>query len=103
MDLVDISASTDIPVTQKFMKDMDDYLAGKAQNDQGNIFTVLSNLPYDKKMEDIEYLEQKNVDDFPIKVLTVPHLVHFLRHTNLPLSPEFIPLRLALLSHSLVG
>lgn len=30
MDFVDNSASTDIPVTQKFMKDMDDYLAGKA-------------------------------------------------------------------------
>lgn len=85
MDLVDNSASTDIPVTQKFMKDMDDFLAGKSQNDQGNIFTVLSNIPYDKKMEDIAYLETKHVEDFPIKVLTVPHLIHFLRHTNLPL------------------
>ena len=84
------------------MKDMDDYLAGKAQNDQGNIFTVLSNIPYDKKMEDVEFLETKNVDEFPIKVLTVPHLIHFLRHTNLPLCTEFIPLRLALLSYSLV-
>jgi hypothetical protein len=79
------------------MKDMDDYLAGKAQNDMANIFTVLSNIPYDKKMEDIEYLETKNVDEFPIKVLTVPHLIHFLRHTNLPLGNEFIPIRLALL------
>lgn len=43
-------------------------------------------------MEDIEYLETKNVDEFPIKVLTVPHLIHFLRHTNLPLSSDFIPL-----------
>ena len=41
------------------MKDMDDFLAGKSQNDQGNIFTVLSNIAYDKKMEDIEYLESK--------------------------------------------
>lgn len=59
MDLVDNSASTDIPVTKKFMKDMDDFLAGKAQNDIGNIFTVLSNIPYEKKMEDIEFLENK--------------------------------------------
>lgn len=102
MDLVDNSVSTDIPVTQKFMKDMDDFLAGKAQGDLGNIFTVLSNIPYDKKMEDIEYLEQKNVEEFPIKVLTVPHLIHFLRHTNLPLGQDFVPLRLMLLSHSLV-
>jgi hypothetical protein len=85
MDFVDNSASTDIPVTQKFMKDMDDYLSGKVQNDQGNIFTVLSNIAYDKKMEDIEFLEKKHVDEFPIKVLTVPHLVHFLRHSNLPI------------------
>lgn len=49
-------------------------------------------------MEDIDYLENKHVEDFPIKVLTVPHLIHFLRHVNLPLNADFIPLRLVLLS-----
>ena len=60
---------------------MDEHLAGKNTNDTGNIFTIISKIPYDKDMENIDYLESKVTDEFSIKVLTVPNMIFFLKNT----------------------
>lgn len=41
MDLSDTNQATDVPVTLKFMNDMDEHLSGKAPSVLENIFTVL--------------------------------------------------------------
>lgn len=34
-------------------------------------------IPVEKKIDNIEELESKNLEDFPIKVLMAPHLLEF--------------------------
>ena len=34
-------------------------------------------IPVEKKIDNIEELEHKNLGDFPIKVLMAPHLLEF--------------------------
>lgn len=92
------SHSTDIPVTQKFMQDMDEHLSGKAKANPDNIFTILMGIPVEKKIDNIEELENKNLEDFPIKVLMAPHLLEFFTNFQIPNTKEYVPYKMIILS-----
>lgn len=103
MDNLDASQTTDVPVTLKFMQDMDAHLSGKAKEQMDNIFTVLGKIPRQQKMSNIEELESKKIEEFPIKVLMAPDILTYFNKYELPTSEEFISLRLLVLAQTLVN
>lgn len=90
MESLAAQQATDVPVTLKFMSDMDDHLQGKAANLNENIFTVLSKIPRQKQSKGIEELVYKKIEDFPIKVLMAPDLLSFFNRFDTPNNKEFI-------------
>lgn len=90
MESLAAQQATDVPVTLKFMSDMDDHLQGKAANLNENIFTVLSKIPRQKQSKGIEELVYKKIEDFPIKVLMAPDLLTFFNRFDTPNNKEFI-------------
>jgi hypothetical protein len=56
-----------------------------------NIFSILLNIPIEKKIDNIEELEQKSLEDFPIRVLMAPHLLEFFTNFQIPNTKAFIP------------
>lgn len=102
MDVTD-NQTTDVPVTLKFMGDMDEHLSGKASSVMENIFTVLSKIPREQKAQNIEELANKKIEDFPIKVLMAPDLLTYFNKYDLPYTNEFVSFRLLIISQVLVS
>ena len=98
MDTTDTNQATDVPVTLKFMSDMDEHLSGKAANVMENIFTVLQKIPRENKIQNIEELISKKIEDFPIKVLMAPDLLTFFNKYDIPYCNEFVSFRLLIIS-----